>query len=160
MGGKGGAKSGRAIPKQSAPQSGGIAREIPKQVFVPRGSEGTIRVRFGDIDVGGPFCITTITPEHFAELIDRIKSFETMSYNEVFNGGSGMGKSYEVAKIPNTQARNRLTELKLDDQTEISRLHISGRRRLYGFMPNGGPDFYALWWDPEHVIWPSLKKHT
>ena len=35
-----------------------------------------------------------------------------------------------------------------------------GERRLYGFLHGAGPDFYALWWDPEHQIWPSTLRNT
>jgi hypothetical protein len=82
-----------------------------------------------------------------------------MSCNEIFHSNT-KGKVYAVAELPTKEARDRLVELDLDDQTEIARIEISARRRLYGFLHNGGPDFYALWWDPEHKIWPSKKKHT
>ena len=79
---------------------------------------------------------------------------------EVFKPGSEEGKIYAIPDLPNKQARDRIVDLEYDDQTEIARLRISGKRRLYGFLPSGGPDFYVLWWDPEHEIWPSTKKRT
>ena len=30
--------------------------------------------------------------------------------------------------------------------------------QLYGFLVDNV--FHMLWWDPEHEIWPSRKKHT
>jgi hypothetical protein len=45
-----------------------------------------------------------------------------------------------------------------DDEDQISRLRVTGRGRLYGFRRD--ERFYALWWDPEHAIYPSPKKHT
>ena len=101
-----------------------------------------------------------ITPQHHADLLERLRAIETMRASEVFAPGSEIGKRYDVDSLPNTDARNRLVELEYDDQTEIARLRISGERRLYGFLPDGGPDFYVLWWDPHHQIWPSTLRNT
>ena len=46
----------------------------------------------------------------------------------------------------------------LDDETMISRFRFDGSKCIYGFRRDGR--FYALWWDPEHLIWPVTKKHT
>lgn len=80
-----------------------------------------------------------------------------MRCSEVFKPGSQMGKIYDAAKLPNKDAIARLIELQYDDQTEIARLRINGKRRLYGFLHDGGPDFYVLWWDSEHEVWPSSR---
>jgi hypothetical protein len=150
----------RKIPKPHL-QPPAVPKRVPKpREFQPSGGTGCLRVRFNSIDVGGPWCLSTIATDHFADLLNRLKSFESMRCADVFAPGSEMGKTYAVDHLPNTDAANRLVELQLDDQTEIARLRISGERRLYGFLPNSGPDFYALWWDPNHEIWPSVLKHT
>lgn len=142
-------------------QAPALPKYVPKpKVFTVTASPDLLRVRFGHVDVGGPWCLTAITAEHHADLLKRVRAFEQMSCSAVFAPGSDEGKVYEVEKIPNTEATKRLNELEYDDQTEIARLRISGQRRLYGFLPDGGPDFYVLWWDPLHEVWPSVKKHT
>lgn len=83
-----------------------------------------------------------------------------MSCNEICHSNSTKGKVYAVAELTTTEARTRLAKLDLDDQTEIARIEISARRRLYGFLHNGAPTSTRLWWDLEHKIWPSRKKHT
>lgn len=153
---------GRGKPKWvPAPDPGAPAREKhvpPPREFRPSSGDGCLRVRFTHVDVNGPWCLTTIKQAHFANLLDRLKSFETMQCTEIFSPGSEVGKVYPVAELPNPKAGRRLEVLELDDQTEIARLRITGERRLYGFLKD--PDFWALWWDPEHEIWPSVKKHT
>ncbi len=145
-------------PNRNAPA---IPKYVPKaRVFQPSDGEGLLRIRLTTIDVGGPWCLTNIDPAHFRDLLPRLKSFEQMQKKEVFTPGSTVGLVYDVEKIPNPRALQRLAELQFDDQTEIARLEITGRRRLYGFISDGSPDFWALWWDPEHEIWPSVKKHT
>lgn len=132
----------------------------PLREFRPAGGDGCLRVRFSHVDVNGPWCLTSIERPHFVTLLDRLKSFETMKCSEIFSPGSEVGKIYPVADLPNMQAGKRLEELELDDQTEIARLRITGERRLYGLRPDRGPDFWVLWWDPKHEIWPSTKRNT
>jgi len=48
--------------------------------------------------------------------------------------------------------------LELDDTTELYELHISGLKRVWGLRHE--PAFWPLWWDPEHTVCPSKKKHT
>ncbi|EWC59421.1 hypothetical protein UO65_5282 [Actinokineospora spheciospongiae] len=115
-------------------------------------------ILFSRVDVGGPWCLTSIDPTDHATLLDRIRGFESMRVQEVFFKGDEPGKGYPLDRLPSRQARDRLGELQLDDRDEISRLRISGKGRLYGFRER--ERFYALWWDPEHEVWPSRKKHT
>lgn len=117
-------------------------------------------MRFNKVDVGGPFCLSRIQDDHFADLLNRLASLETMRCTELFASGGEEAKTYPASDLPNHEAIGRLIELQLDDQTQIARLRINGKRRLYGFLPDGGPDFYALWWDPEHEIWPSTRRNT
>ncbi|NEW33824.1 hypothetical protein GV791_14800 [Nocardia cyriacigeorgica] len=151
----------RRIPTPPAPKgvTGNRTPPRPRILQTPSG-ENHLRIRLRHVDVGGPWCLTKITPEQFVDLLGRLKAFESMTYNEIFAPGKDEGKVYAVDKIPNRAALDRLTELQLDDMTEIARLRISGKGRLYGFAPNRGPDFWVLWWDPEHEIWPSTKRNT
>lgn len=81
-----------------------------------------------------------------------------MTVDEVFSQTNGLGKDYPIDKLPNRVAIDRLIELEYDDTDQISRLRVSGQGRLYGFRER--ERFYALWWDPQHEIYPSPKKHT
>jgi len=65
---------------------------------------------------------------------------------------------YNIADLPNADARQGLEELEYDDRDKISRLRITGEQRLYGFRE--GARFYVLWWDPHHEIWPSKLRNT
>jgi len=55
-------------------------------------------------------------------------------------------------------ARKRLTDLDLDDVAELFRFRFTGTQRLWGFRDR--KYFIVLWWDPDHQVWPSAKKHT
>lgn len=115
-------------------------------------------VQFGRFDIGSSWCLSKITPDGMKTLLARIRDIETMTITEAFNNRDEPGKDYSLDTLPSNEARERLVELEYDDEDQISRLRVTARGRLYGFRR--GARFYALWWDPEHEIYPSLKKHT
>jgi hypothetical protein len=131
------------------------ADKRPRRAFTPSEPEGKLVVLFSRIDLDGPWCLTKISQAHHRHLLGRIQGFESMTVREAFNQGEEPGKDYAINDLPNKDARKRLVELTYDDRDEISRLRISGPGRLYGFRE--GTRFYALWWDPEHMIWPSKR---
>lgn len=116
--------------------------------------------RFGLVDHDSPWCFDSVGGEDLCGILRHLRDFESMTTGELFPGSrSYPGKDYTVAKIPTTAAHGRLEALGLNDMTKISVLRLSGEGRLYGFRDDGNI-FHVIWWDPEHQIWPSLKKHT
>lgn len=115
-------------------------------------------MQFGRFDAGSQWCLSKITPDEIRTLLGRIRNIETMTITEVFNSSDEPGKDYSIEDLPSNAARERLVELKYDDEDQISRLRVTGCGRLYGFRRD--ERFYALWWDPEHAIYPSKRKHT
>ncbi|WP_189209036.1 hypothetical protein [Actinokineospora fastidiosa] len=137
-----------------------MARDIPtekrpRRALTPSEPEGKLVVLFSRIDLDGPWCLTKISQTDHRNLLSRIQSFETMTVREAFNHGEEPGKDYAIEDLPSKAARKRLEELTFDDRDHISRLRIGNLGRLYGFRE--GARFYALWWDPEHEIWPTKK---
>jgi hypothetical protein len=55
-------------------------------------------------------------------------------------------------------ARDRLEDLRLEDIDELVSLRLGGAERVWGIRD--GNVMLLLWWDPEHAVCPSLKKHT
>jgi hypothetical protein len=129
------------------------------RTFTPPDPTGKVVVQFGWFDTGSTWCLTKITPDDHRALLERIRGIEAMTVAQVFSSNGEPGKDYSLENgLPNADATERLIELGYDDQDRISRLRVSGTGRLYGFRR--GERFYALWWDPDHLIWPSQKKHT
>jgi len=54
-------------------------------------------------------------------------------------------------------AQDRLQTLKRDVEQMFS-LRLTGPKRIYGIRQ--GAILEILWWDPEHQICPSAKRHT
>jgi len=89
------------------------------------------------------------------DVIFRLKELESMTWTEIEQGTHS--HFVEVTKlIPDAQ--KRLSALRLDDFDVLFSLRIKAKPRLWGIRINN--IFHALWWDPDHQVCPSLKKHT
>lgn len=56
------------------------------------------------------------------------------------------------------EAWKRLIALELNDYDELWRFRFGSEPRIWGLKIKSV--FYVLWWDPQHKICPSPKKHT
>ncbi|MGO2111641.1 MAG: hypothetical protein ACTH31_08515 [Pseudoclavibacter sp.] len=92
-----------------------------------------------------------------ANLLEKMAAFESMRIGEIFANDSELGKKYAVDVIPKN-AKRRLEELERDDETEIARLRCGAKPRLYGFLREHV--FHVLWWDPDHLVYPSKLRNT
>jgi len=141
-----------AAPRAAAKQVGDLRALLPGH----RDSADRLCWRFGHADADGPWSLGKLTKAEVDALGEAMVKFESMTVTELFKGSPG--KDYEVARIPNKDALARLDEIQLSDMTQISCLRIGGKGRLYGFRVDNV--FHLVWWDPEHEVWPTEKKHT
>ncbi len=79
-----------------------------------------------------------------------------MTWKEI-SANPGYNHSVSVSEMIR-EAQKRLEELNLDDQDELYRLRMNGKLRLWGIRDRN--ILRLLWWDREHEICPSQKKHT
>lgn len=88
---------------------------------------------------------------------DKLSSFESMTWSEILIQGK---KFHHLVKVDDlsAQAQDYLTRIALDDVDELVSLRLSGKERIWGILDEG--ILNLLWWDPEHQVCPSLKKHT
>ena len=67
--------------------------------------------------------------------------------------------SHEVSvEAISKAAQKRLSEIKLDDFERLVSLRFMGSERLWGIKINN--ILKIIWWDPNHEVYPSKKKHT
>lgn len=141
-----------ALPRKSVPA---VTKALAAVLRLP--TDGKLTVRWTRFDYDGPFCLAASSIDTVVTMFKAVSHLESMTPAEVFGGG--VGKDYgDPAGLPNQAAVRRLRELSLQDETNISRLSFMGRQRLYGFRRD--LEFYAIFWDPDHQIWPSVKRHT
>ncbi len=88
------------------------------------------------------------------EIFQRIRDFETMTWHEIRRTGSHAIPVSEICP----DARRCLEEIGLGDTDELFSLRLTGKQRLWGIRDR--EILRILWWDPEHHVCPSAKKHT
>lgn len=90
-------------------------------------------------------------------ILTRIKSFESMTWNEILIRDKKANHSIPLGSII-PQARKRLQIIKQDDIDKLISLRVGATERIWGIKELNV--FKILWWDPEHKICPCLLKHT
>ena len=106
------------------------------------------------IDLDGPFAWSRFDGAGIVELLQRLRSYESMTWGEIEGAESHFVERDQCCK----EARDRLVELRQDDVDTLFSFRISGRKRVWGIRD--GRVLRLLWWDPEHRVSPSRKKHT
>ena len=108
------------------------------------------------LDTDGPWGWKSCTDSHFWNVIfGKARSFETMTWTDILRGGNN--HQIKVNQIC-LEAQKRLAEIRQDDIDDLYSFGLMGKPRLWGIRD--GRIFKVLWWDPEHTICPSYKKHT
>lgn len=88
--------------------------------------------------------------QHFAEL-------EALTWHEILVRDKKRNHSIPIDQLAKA-AQDRLKQIKLDDLDALVSIRLTGKQRLFGFRRVN--IFYALWWDPDHKVCPSVLKHT
>ena len=112
--------------------------------------------RIGQFDVDGPWGKNIVDLEKaWDEIFTKLKSYESMTWGDI-DRNQQRDHFVSVDNIVST-ARKRLEQLKIE-QDELFRFRFSGTQRLWGIWSLN--EFTILWWDPNHEICPSIKRHT
>jgi len=107
------------------------------------------------IDLEGPWGWQNVTREVlFSEILPKIKNFERRFWTEILNKQNHEVPVTEICK----EAQKRLKHINCDDIEKLVSLRLTGTQRIWGLRYNNV--FKILWWDPEHKVYPSPKKHT
>lgn len=138
----------KRVPKKA------VARADKKIVAMPsQPAASTPSWRFSKVDCNGPFPWPSNTDTE-QQIIQKLRLFDSMTWKEI------EGPDHHAIGVESLSkdAQDRLREIKLDDQDEIFSFHFQGKPRIIGIR-----EFNVvrlLWWDPEHGVCPSKKKHT
>jgi len=111
--------------------------------------------RFSHSDRNGPFAWTRVYASGDQNAVmERLSDFETVSETELREEGSHFVELSQLGR----EASERLFALRLDDLDCLFSLRISGPKRVWAVHQGGL--MRVLWYDPEHQVCPSFKKHT
>ncbi len=107
------------------------------------------------IDEDGKWGWNNLSCAEFLKLLwKKMRNFETMTWSEILGSKHHMISVKDIIK----PAQDRLRELDHDDQDELVSFRVSGSERIWAIRSEESS--FILWWDPNHEIYPSSKKHT
>ncbi|MGK7944954.1 MAG: hypothetical protein AB4058_10850 [Microcystaceae cyanobacterium] len=113
--------------------------------------------RVSKIQVVDPFGWHTLDGVKLEYVRAKLSHFESMIWREILLDSKKQNHTVSVDKISKT-AQDHLRDIGLDDLEKLTSLHLSGEERVWGFIIQGVMNL--LWWDPNHQVYPSHKKHT
>ncbi|MEE9403365.1 MAG: hypothetical protein V3V20_00600 [Algisphaera sp.] len=145
----------RKQPKFKTPVKATKKPRIADRFAEEDAKDGKIHFRFRYFD-GGFRPAKTEGQDCFYDISSKLKSFEQNGWNDLIQNKKSH-HPIELHKLAKP-AQKRLEELSFDDLDSLFSLRLSGTQRLFGIRSNHL--FYALWWDPNHQVCPSKKKHT
>jgi hypothetical protein len=134
-----------------------IFSKQPFSSSIPQWGKMKLAWRISRLEMQDPFGWHEVDEEALGEIRNKLKWFESMTVNQVFVESKHINHSVPRDKLC-SEARKRLGELRLDDVDELHSLHLSGTKRVWGILTEN--ILTLLWWDPDHEVCPSYKKHT
>ena len=109
--------------------------------------------RFLDCDC--PWCWNSLHGTALVDVMAHLANYESMTWAQIEQGsGSHFVSTTDLIKV----ARVRLVEINQDDVDSLFSLRIGGKGRIWGIRDEHV--LRILWWDAEHKVCPSPKKHT
>lgn len=128
-------------------------QKVPRVENQPNRSKFTWSFTFFDKD--GPFGWKQCdSHEKYLEILEKKGQFEDKSFSEL-----AYQKSHSVS-VPDLckEAQERLAQLKQDDLDTLFSFRLNNKNRVWCIQDNN--IMRVLWWDPDHLVCPSMKKHT
>jgi hypothetical protein len=124
----------------------------------PAGSRPSWKLSRLDLEHAGSWS-WDVTGSDLREIVQFLQQMERLTWSEIraqtTGGRTGHRKHHSIeAERLCPEAQRRLRDLRLDDLDELFRFRLSGRRRLWGAINGQDGAFYALWWDPDHQVYP------
>jgi hypothetical protein len=142
-----------------------MAKKQPRMAAAPqlrKMAKASLRIdgeslawRFSSSDKGGTWAWTNLNqPEEHKRVIERLHEFEKKNWDEIIKTGS---HPIPVGGLT-PPARVRLTEIEQDDIDELFSLRVNGVNRVWCIRDCN--IMKVLWWDLDHEVCPSEKRHT
>jgi hypothetical protein len=108
--------------------------------------------RFNRLDKGGPWRWRNLSDHEVHEALEKLGALEGMTWEQIKRHGSHHVALSRLCK----DAKDRLVDIKLDDQDEVFSVRLTGAHRLWGIRDHH--ILLVLWWDPRHEVCPSLPR--
>ncbi len=118
---------------------------------------------FDKIDRSGnyAFDVNRVDFDH-KEVLGKMVDYSSMTWGEVKRQTHDDGKSKNHFLAPGSLSKEAVERLKAKDLEEFSdyifSFALQNKIRIVGIR--NGEKFHVLWYDPDHEICPSKKRHT
>jgi hypothetical protein len=116
-----------------------------------------VRVRMHRADTGGAWSILDVTRDEHERLLKLIQDIEKLPAKEAFSSAQNCQQYPDMTDCPNADTKKRLVD-EYQGLDSLVRFRLDGTTRVYGARERH--EFHLLWWDRDHQVWPSKKKHT
>lgn len=119
--------------------------------------------RFDMIDRSGKFAFDLNRDDfQYKDFLEKLIDYSSMTWTEVKNQTHDNRKSKHHFLSPESLSKEAYERLKVRELEQyldsIFSFSLENKLRLIGIRKN--ENFHILWYDPEHEICPSKKKHT
>ena len=105
--------------------------------------------RISKMEVVDPFGWHNLNANELQFVREKLKEFESMTWSQILVVAKKQNHSVSIDDLIK-EAQKRLTEINLDDLDQLYSLHLSGKKRVWGYIVDQGV-MNLLCWDPEHV---------
>ena len=140
-------------------------KKIPKTLIVPIESKtpkaGVLptdrlhpEFRAEQMDHDGSWSWDKFDPTQIQELLQKIFESQKLTWQDLRNNGSHFVDRRGLC----SEAQKRLIQIGKEDLDQLFSLRLTARKRIWGIKENN--ILWLLWWDPNHEVCPSHKKHT
>lgn len=142
-------------PKSKGARPGTIKTPIDKHGH--SSNDMQISWRFSMLELVKPFGWHELELAKLLQIHKKLGDLESKTWNELLV--KEFKHYHPVAKERlSPEARQRLEELNQEDVDELITLRLSSTERVWGIRNDAV--LKVLWWDPNHLVCPSPKKHT
>lgn len=109
----------------------------------------------GTLDRKGPYGWHNVDVDTMWRRIHcKLSAIESLTWSELASQGSHAVPVADLCK----DARTRLSDIQQDDLDDLYSLRLSGKERIWGIRDRHV--LKVIWWDPNHEVCVSKKKHT
>ena len=113
--------------------------------------------RVSMLEMLDPFGWRKVSADVLSDVRRRLSDFERMTWREILVSGGKQNHRIGIHQLC-PAARARLEEINQADIDHLISLRVTGKARVWGILESNVLN--VLWWDPDHQVCPSIKKHT
>ncbi len=128
----------------------------PAMAASPSNDTAKIILSFKEYDGGKNWGSRTNRNDCPHVVLSRLRDVENMTWQELKVHDPNFDHHCNPDKI-SKDAKKRISQIRIDDFDELWRLRVSTKGRVWGVRR--ASVFWALWWDPNHAVYPSKTRN-